>query len=66
MDDNTKARIQIEHWLKHNHSHIREYEAFASELDSAGKGESTKHIREMSALVAQSNEKLEKALQKLE
>jgi hypothetical protein len=65
MDINEKAKIRIEHWLKHNHSHIEEYEAFASELDSAGKEESAWYIREMAALVARSNEKLEKALQKL-
>lgn len=65
MDSNTKARVRIEHWLKHNLSHIQEYEAFASELETAGKEESAGHIREMASLVAQSNEKLEKALQKL-
>ncbi len=65
MDNNTKARIQIEHWLKHNNSHIQEYEAFASYLEKAGKEESALYIREMATLVIQSNEKLEMALEKL-
>ena len=65
MDSDTKAKMRIEHWLKHNHSHVQEYEAFALELEASGKGESAGYIREMAALVARSNEKLEKALQKL-
>ena len=65
MDSNVKAKMRIEHWLKHNHSHVAEYESFALELDSAGKGESAGYIREMAALVTQSNEKLKKALDTL-
>ncbi len=66
MYSDEKAKIRIEHWLKHNHSHVEEYETFATELEAAGKEESAGYIREMAALVTQSNEKLEKALQKLE
>ncbi|MGD9162356.1 MAG: hypothetical protein PVG39_28360 [Desulfobacteraceae bacterium] len=66
MDSNEKAKMRIEHWRKHNHSHIEEYEAFASELETTGKGESAGYIREMAALIAQSNEKLGKALEKLD
>ena len=65
MDFIKKARIQMEHWMKHSNSHIEEYESFASELEAAGKGNSAGYIREMADLVARSNEKLEKALQKL-
>lgn len=66
MDSITKAKIQIAHWLKHSLSHIREYELFASELETAGKTESARYIREMTGLIAQSNEKLEKALKELD
>ena len=66
MDYIKKARVRMEHWIGHNNSHMQEYEAFASELDIAGKGESAGYIREMAALVAQSNETLEKAIEKLD
>ena len=66
MDSEVKAKIRIEHWLKHNHSHVEEYETFASELEAAGKGESAGYIREMADLVSRSNEKLEKALESLD
>ena len=66
MDYIKKARIQMEHWMKHSNSHVEEYETFTNELETAGKSESAKYIREMAALVAQSNEKLEKALKKLD
>ena len=66
MDLIEKAKIQIEHWIRHNKDHLEEYEAFARELETAGKNESARYIREMSTLIAQSTEHLDKALQSLE
>ena len=60
-----KARIRIEHWINHNEDHLQEYEPFAHELASAGKNESARYIREMTALIAQSNDCLRRALKAL-
>ena len=60
-----KARIRIEHWINHNEDHLQEYEPFAHELESAGKNESARYIREMTALITQSNDCLRRALKAL-
>jgi len=66
MDITQKARIRIEHWIKHNEDHLHEYQAFARELETAGKNESARYIREMAALMAESTGHLGKALRFLE
>lgn len=66
MDFTEKAGIRIEHWLNHNEEHLKEYEAFAGELETAGKNECARHIREMAAITAQSNECLGRALKALD
>ncbi len=66
MDVTEKAKIRIAHWIKHNEDHLHEYEAFARELETAAKNESARYIREMMALMAQSNDHLDKALRSLE
>ncbi len=62
MDFSEKARIRIEKWLEHSHHHEEEYEAFARELEEAGKGEAAQRIREMIKLNSQADEKLREAL----
>ncbi len=57
-----KAKIRIDHWIEHNEDHLQEYEPLAQELESAGKAESARCIREMTALIAESNECLRRAL----
>ncbi len=42
MEFNEKARIRLEHWLKHNKEHEEEYKKFRDELLSAGKTKSAK------------------------
>lgn len=66
MDLIEKAKIRIEHWIKHNEEHLEEYEAFARELESANKKESAGYVREMAALTVQGTEHLDKALRSLE
>ncbi|RJQ57009.1 MAG: hypothetical protein C4530_13665 [Desulfobacteraceae bacterium] len=66
MDFDEKSRIRIEHWLVHNESHQKEYDAFALELETAGKSESASCIRDMAALTLQGNERLRRALKALE
>jgi len=65
MDFTQKAGIRIEHWLTHNENHLKEYEAFAQELETAGKKKSASSIREMAALTAQGSECLRRALKDL-
>ncbi len=65
MDFVGKAKVRLEHWLTHNHQHLEEYEDFARQLESSGKSESAKHIREMMDHVARSTECMRKALEAL-
>lgn len=65
MDFIEKARIRLENWISHNGHHQEEYEIFAEELAEAGKNESSKHVREMIELTAESNEYLRRALEAL-
>jgi len=66
MDITEKAAIRIKHWKKHNEGHLEEYEAFARELEAAGKDESARHIRKTATLMAESNEYLLRALKALD
>jgi len=56
-----KAGIRIDHWISHNENHLKEYEAFADELDAAGKSESARHVRKTAALTAEGNQCLRQA-----
>jgi hypothetical protein len=66
MDFVQKARVRIEHWISHNDHHLEDYETFAKELESAGKAESAKHVREMIQHSTRSTECLRKALLSLD
>lgn len=66
MDVIEKAKIRLESWIKHNDHHKKEYEMFAEQLETAGKNESSDHVREMMVFLAKSNECLIKALRGLE
>ncbi|MEW6664324.1 MAG: hypothetical protein AB1512_03770 [Thermodesulfobacteriota bacterium] len=66
MDFVQKARVRIEHWIGHNDHHLEDYEAFARELESAGKAESARLVKEMIQHSARSTECLRKALLALE
>jgi hypothetical protein len=61
-----KAKIRIEHWLKHTADHLKEYEQFANQLEDAGNKDSAQHIREMADLTARSTECLDSALSALD
>ena len=37
MEFREKAAIRIKHWVEHNASHLNEYEAFAEQLEAAGR-----------------------------
>lgn len=65
MEFAEKAKIRIEHWLKHNESHLNDYREFAEELEAAGISASAGHIREMISWTIESNQCLNKALNAL-
>lgn len=65
MEQEQKAIIRMEHWLKHNEGHLDEYKQFAEKMDKAGNKETARHIQDMAAFIAQSNECLGKALASL-
>lgn len=62
MDFSEKAKIRMEHWLKHSESHITEYGRFVEELEAAGMRAGADHIREMIAWTAKGNACLREAL----
>ena len=66
MDFIEKARMRLEHWITHNDHHHEDYEAFARQLEEAGKKESAQSIRDMIALTEQSTACLKKALKTLD
>jgi hypothetical protein len=65
MNFDEKARVRIEHWIHHNLDHLADYQAFASELEAAGKAECAWHVRAMGSLLSQSNDHLKEALRYL-
>jgi pantothenate kinase-related protein Tda10 len=60
-----KARIRIEHWLKHNENYLNDYRAFAEQLEAAGMSATATHIRDMMAWTLESNQCLNAALNAL-
>ncbi len=62
MEFEMKAKIRIEHWLKHTSDHMKEYEQFADELEKTGNSDSARYIREIGVLTAESLECMENAL----
>ena len=63
MDFIEKAKTRMEHWLRHNEQHVKEYEHFAQELDAAGQPECTEHLKDMIKWSTKANEALQEALQ---
>lgn len=66
MDFVEKARIRLKHWLDHNENHLREYKEFADQLDTAGKNESGRHMKEMVDLATRANQCIRNALRDLD
>jgi hypothetical protein len=66
MDFVEKAKVRLEHWLSHNDHHLEEYQDFAEQLETAGKSESARLIRDMVDHAALSAECMRKALRALD
>jgi len=66
MDTLQKARIRMEHWIEHNDQHQEEYEAFARELEQAGKKQAAAEVRAMSELTAKGSQHLRQAIASLQ
>jgi len=49
-----KAKIRLEHWIRHSEDHYQEYVSFTKELEDAGKIESARHLKDMITLSARS------------
>lgn len=62
MEFEEKAKIRIEHWLKHTADHLDEYEKFTEALENHGHKATAQHIREMTVLTAKCTKCLEHAL----
>ena len=60
-----KAKIMLERWIDHSDHHQEDYEAFADQLEEAGKAESARYVREMTELTSRGTACLKKALKAL-
>ncbi|MFO7962743.1 MAG: hypothetical protein R6U50_02370 [Desulfobacterales bacterium] len=65
MDFGEKADIRLNHWLKHNETHIAEYEAFVEELEKEGWHACADQIRELITFSRKGNDCLRKAIEVL-
>jgi hypothetical protein len=61
MEFSEKAKIRIEHWMKHTADHVKEYVHFADELENSGYNDAARNIRQMAAITAKSSHCLENA-----
>ena len=66
MEFDEKAKIRLEHWIKHDQGHLGEYRDFVKQLEEAGKPESAKAIAEMADHTEKGLECLQKALDGLD
>lgn len=62
MDFKEKAKIKMEHMIRHDQDHLTEYQGFAQQLNDAGLAESAEAIKEMAAYLAKGVDCLQKAL----
>lgn len=60
-----KARIRLEHWIRHNEHHYQEYEMFVEQLEGVGETESAKHVMEMMELLSKGTDCLRRAIKRL-
>jgi hypothetical protein len=52
MEFREKAKLRIEHWMKHSADHVREYSKFADELENSGYSDAAYNIREMATITS--------------
>jgi hypothetical protein len=62
MDELQKSRIRLDHWIGHNHDHVKGYAEVASNLQSCGYGGAAALIREAIRLVQEADERFREAL----
>lgn len=62
MEFGEKAKIRIEHWIKHTADHIREYAKFANELEKFGHNDAAQYIRDMKEKTVKCTKCMEDAL----
>ncbi len=62
MEFREKAKLRIEHWMKHTEDHVKEYARFADELEKSGYNDAACNIREMATITAKCSHCLKNAL----
>ncbi len=62
MEFREKAKLRIEHWMKHTADHVKEYARFADELENSGYHNAARNIREMVEITAKCSHCLKNAL----
>ncbi len=66
MEFEEKAKMRIEHWMKHNSDHIKQYTQFADVLEKSDHNDAARHIREMAEKMEQCTKCLEFSLLSLD
>ncbi len=62
MDELEKSRIRLDHWIAHNHDHVKGYAEVAANLQKCGCGGAAALIREAIRLVQEADERFREAL----
>jgi len=62
MEFQERAKMRIEHWMKHTVDHVKEYSRFAGELENSGYGDAASNIREMAEITNKCSQYLKNAL----
>lgn len=64
MESKEKLRVLLQHWIEHNHSHVKEFEKWRQVADNDGESGIATHIAEAISDMLKANDALENALQK--
>ncbi len=62
MEFEEKAKIRMEHWIRHGRSHLEEYRGFSRDLEAAGKSASAQAVSQMAEYTQKGLASLENAL----
>jgi len=65
MDDRTKVRVMLPHWLDHNEGHGKEFLAWADKLRQAGEREAAEALAQAAASLDEAQQSLDEALRLL-
>lgn len=61
MDERERLNTLLEHWIKHNESHIKSYKEWVEKLKDSEFSEVSQKIEEAAKITSRANEKIKEA-----